>query len=163
MKKVIKDDVLKRKGFEKSIHKRKLFNSNARMIFEDDFAPPHKTNINQKFKEEHFPRFTPVLHRYKGKDELYFGAKWDDFWWVERLWAILSKDVYREPRPKTIKKVMRRVREASLNITEKTLTRLVHQSPARMHEIFKQKGGRIPARWNYKKSPYACTCKICSD
>ena len=107
--------------------------------------------------------FTPVLHRYRGKHPLYFGAKWDDFWWVERFWAILCNEVYREPRPKTIKKVMRRVREASLNVSEKTLIRLVHQSPARMHEIFKQKGGRIPARWNYKKSPYACTCKICTE
>ena len=89
----------------------------------------------------------------RGKHPLYFGAKWDDFWWVERFWAILCKDVYREPRPKTIKKVMRRVRETSLNVSEKTLIKLVHQSPARMHEIFKQKGGRIPARWNYKKSP----------
>ena len=73
------------------------------------------------------------------------------------------QQVYREPRPQTIKKVMRRVREASLNTTEKTLTKLVHQSPARMHEIYKRKGGRIPARWNYKKSPFACTCKICKE
>ena len=122
-----------------------------------------KTNANQKFKEENFNRFTSVLHRYRGKHPLYFGAKWDDFWWVERFWAILCNEVYREPRPKTIKKVMRRVREASVNVSEKTLIKLVHQSPARMHEIFKQKGGRIPARWNYKKSPYACTCKICTE
>ena len=101
LKKSMKDDVLQRKGFDLAIHKRKLFDSNARMIFEDDFAPPHITNENQKFKEKHFPRFTPVLHRFKGKHELYFGAKWDDFWWVERYWAILSHQVYREPRPES--------------------------------------------------------------
>ena len=139
LKKVIKEDVLKRKGFDKPIHKRKFFDSNARMMFEDDFAPPHKTNANQKFKEENFNRFTSVLHRYRGKHPLYFGAKWDDFWWVERFWAILCNEVYREPRPKTIK-----------TVSEKTLIKLVHQSPAQMHEIFKEKGGRIPTRWNYK-------------
>ena len=75
LQKVIVDDVLKRKGFDKPIDERKLFDSNARMIFEDDFAPCHKTNANQIFKEENFPAFTPVLHRFRGVDPLYFGPK----------------------------------------------------------------------------------------
>ena len=113
------------------------------------------------FKEQHFPHFTPVLHRYRGVDPLYFGPKWDDCWWVERFWAVIGNDVYREPRPTTIKQVMRRVPEASLKITEKTLTRMMHQMPAKLNEVYRLKGDRLPARFDPKKSPFACKCEIC--
>ena len=72
------------------------------MIFEQDFAQPHSTNANQEFMETNFPSHTPTLWRYEGKDELFFGPKWDDFWCIERLWGIYSQRVYRNPRPKCI-------------------------------------------------------------
>ena len=129
--------MLKRKGFNKPIDKRKLFKSNANMIFEDDFAPAHTTNVNEDFKQKNFPNHTPVLHRFRGKHPVYFGAKFDDFWWIERLWAIMGTEVYREPRVWTVKKLMRRVREPSKNIDQRTLIKLEHQSPAKMNEIYR--------------------------
>ena len=65
--------------------------------YEEDFAQPHSTNTNQTFMEQNFPAHTPTLWRYQETDELFFGAKWDDFWSIERLWAIYSQDVYRNP------------------------------------------------------------------
>ena len=47
LEKAVLKDVLQRKGYNKPIHKRKLFKSNARMIFEQDFVTPHSTNANQ--------------------------------------------------------------------------------------------------------------------
>ena len=87
----------------------------------------------------------------------------DDFWPIERIWAIMCDDVYREPRPKTIAMVMRRVREAAAKIDENTLIRLFHALPAKMQEIYRVKGKKIPPTFDAKKSPYACKCDVCSS
>ena len=34
-------------------------------------------------------------------------VKWDDLWWIERLWAIMRTEIYRKPRVWTMKKLMR--------------------------------------------------------
>ena len=106
-------------------------------------------------------RKKPVLHRFRGKHPLYFGAKWDDFWWIERLWAIMGVEVYREPRVWTVKKLMRRVRETSKNIEERSLIKLVHQSPAKMNEIHRLKGKQIPPSFDPTESKFACKCCVC--
>jgi len=85
-----------------------MFKKNGDMIFEQDFASPHSTNLVHEFMEEHFPAYTPTLWRMKDH-EFFFGAKWDDFWPIEELWAVLSHSVYRNPRPKHIDGVMQRV------------------------------------------------------
>ena len=85
--------------------------------------------------ENHFPAHTPTLWRYEDNDPLFFGPKWDDFWPIERLWAIQSQRVYRNPRPTHISGVMRRLREEVRNTDPKTLPRLVHVLPATMDEI----------------------------
>ena len=113
------------------------------MIFEQDFAQPHSTNANQEFMEKNFPNHTPTLWRYQDKHELFFGAKWDDFWYIERKWAIYSQRVYRNPRPTNI-------------------VRLCHELPPKMNEIYQQKGKRIPSNFDPSKSPFACKCDICS-
>ena len=50
----------------------------------------------------------------------------------------------------TVKKLMRGVREASKNIDQRTLIKLVHQSPAKMNEIYRLKGKRIPPLFDPK-------------
>ena len=113
------------------------------------------------FMEEHVPAHTPTLWRYQGKHDLFFGAKWDDFWSIERLWAIYSQRVYRNPRPKCIGAVMRRLRTEVRNTDPKTLTRLVHNLPAKMNEIYRQKGKKIPSNFDPRKSQFACQCSVC--
>ena len=63
-----------------------MFKRNQDMIFEQEFAQPHSTNADQEFMEENFPVHTPTLWRYEGKDNLFFGPKWNDFWPIERYW-----------------------------------------------------------------------------
>ena len=146
-----------------AIHKRKMFQKNGDMIFEQDFAQPHCTNANQEFMEKNFPAHTPTLWRYEDVDPLFFGPKWDDFWCIERLWAIHSQRVYRNPRPTHIDGVMRRLREEVRNTDPKTLTKLVHELPAKMNEIYRLKGAKIPSNFDPRKSPFACSCNVCIE
>ena len=164
LKKVVLKDVMKRKkSTGVPIHERKMFKSNKDMIFEQDFAQPHSTNVNQKFMEENFPAHTPTLWRYEGKDDLFFGPKWDDFWPIERYWGITSQRVYRNPRPTHISGVMRRLREEVRNTDPKTLMKLVHEMPAKMNEIYRLKGAKIPSNFDARKSPFACKCPVCCE
>ena len=120
------------------VHKRKMFQKNSDMIFEQDFASPHSTNIVHEFMENNFPAYTPTLWRMQDHEH-FFGAKWDDFWSIEEWWAVMSHKVYRNPRPKSIDAVMRRVAEAVRTADPNVLTKMVHQLPAKMNEIFRQK------------------------
>ena len=133
------------------------------MIFEQDFAQAHSTNTNQTFMEQNFPAHTPTLWRYQETDELFFGAKWDDFFSIERLWAIYSQEVYRNPRPSHIDAVMRRLREAVRNTDPNTLIKLIHELPAKMNEIHRLKGQKIPSNFDPRVSPFACTCDVCNS
>ena len=164
LKKVVLEGVMQRKKSNGvAIHKRKMFQKNGDMIFEQDFAQPHCTNANQEFMEKNFPAHTPTLWRYEDVDPLFFGPKWDDFWCIERLWAIHSQRVYRNPRPTHIDGVMRRLREEVRNTDPKTLTKLVHELPAKMNEIYRLKGAKIPSNFDPRKSPFACTCSVCIE
>ena len=58
--------------------------------------------------------------------------------------------------------VMRRLRQEVHNTDPETLVRLVHALPAKMNEIYKQKGKRIPSNFDPQKSKFACKCSICA-
>ena len=62
-----------------------------------------------------------------GKHDLFFGPKLDDYWFIDRLWGIYSRRVYRNPRPTTIAAVMRRLRDEVRNTNSDTLVRLCHE------------------------------------
>ena len=111
--------------------------------------------------EANFPHHTPSLHRFRGKHPYYFPPKLDDIWDIEECWGIMAQEVYREPRPTHIDAVMRRVREASLNLTTETLTKMRHAFPAKWNEVYRLKGKKIPSTFDPRKSKYACKCKIC--
>ena len=115
--------------------------------------------------EEHFPAHTPTLGRYEGVDGLSFGPKWDDFWSIQRLWAIHFQRVYRNPQPTHIRGVMRRLREEVRNTDPKALpvTRLVHELPAKMNEIYRLQGKKIPGNFDPRKIPHACKCNVCQS
>ena len=113
--------------------------------------------------KKHFPNHTPTLHRLRYKAKYWMAPKEDDIWYIERLWAIVSANVYRKPKPTHIKQVMRRVRETSLKITERTLTRLAHQMPAKLQEVYRLKGKKLPPSFDPTKSEWACKCPVCLD
>ena len=114
-----------------------MFQKNEDMILEQDFAQPHCTNANQTFMEENFPAHTRTLWRYEGVDPLFFGPKWDDVWCIKR--------------------------EEVRNTDPKTLTKLVHEPAAKMNEIYRLKGAKIPFNFDPRKSPFACSCNVCIE
>ena len=93
-------DVLKRTDDSGGVatNRRKLFEDNQHMVFEQDFAACHSTNANQEFMSQHFPNHTPTLWRLE-QDE-FFLSKCDGFC------AILAGMVYRHSSPKTITTVL---------------------------------------------------------
>ena len=92
--------------------------------------------------EEHFPANTPTLWRFEDSDPLFFGPNWDKFWSIT---------------------VMRRFREELKNTDPKTLIRLVQELPAKMNEIYRLKGKKIPWNFDPRKSPHACKCSVCES
>ena len=82
---------------------------------------------------------------------------------VERDWAMWSQRVYRNPRPTNIAAVIRRLRDEVRNHDPKTLMRLCHELPAKMNEVHRLKGKKIPSNFDPRKSPFACNCEICSS
>ena len=113
--------------------------------------------------EKHFRAHTPTLWRYEGKDPLFFGPKSDDFWFIERLWAIHLQRIYRNPRPTHISGVMRRLREEVRNTDPATLTKLVYALPMKMNEIYRLKGANIPSNFDHRQSEIAYKCSVCCD
>ena len=98
-----------------------------------------------------------------GKRWTVFGPKSDDFWPIGRYWGISLQRVYRNPRPTHIQGVMRRLREEVRNTDPKTLLKLVHEMPAKMNEIYRLKGAKIPSNFDARKSPFACKCSVCRE
>ena len=107
-------------------------------------------------------KFNRHIFGFRGEHDWYFPPKMDDFWVIERLWAILAERVYRTPRPTHVEALMRRVREAVRELKPETLTKLVHEMPARMNKIYEMKGRKIPAGWKARNSPWACNCDVCA-
>ena len=162
LQKVMVDDVMQREDEDVEIHRRKMFTDNDDFIFEQDWATPHSTNINHEFMEEHFPAYTPTLWRHSDKP-LFLSPKFDDIIPIERFWAIKAQEVYRNPRPKGIKNVMRRLRESVRKTKPSTLTKLVHSIPAKFHEVYRLKGKKLSSSFKARDSPYACKCNVCSE
>ena len=66
-------------------------------------------------------------------------------------------------RQKVTPSKMRRLRDEVRNTDPDTLVRLCHDLPAKMNEIYRLKGKKIPSNFDPRKSPFACNCDICSS
>ena len=60
---------------------------------------------------------------------------------VENLWGIMDENTYRDPEPKTMAQLKRRLSEEWTNIPLKTLQELSHSMPRRLKNVIKNKGG----------------------
>ena len=103
-----------------------------------------------------------MFWRYEG-EHVFFGPKWNDVWSIEQLSGSMPQRVYRNLRPTHISGVMRQLWEEVRNTDSKTLTKLVHELPAKMNEIYRQKGAKILSNFDPKKSPFACKCAVCCE
>ena len=131
-----------------------------------NFDIMHRKNCSQKAtpkKRCAKKKRTPTLHRLRHISSSLVSPKMDDFWPIERLWAIMAERVFRSPRPQTIAAVMRRVREEYRSFDKKNLTKLIHELPAKMNEIRRLKGKKILVNFDPSKSPFGCKCSICTS
>jgi len=126
--------IMNRRKKKGNIDEIMLFDDPKNFIFEQDHASIHDSNIVQEWCGENLKHF---LNK---KDT---PAKLDDVWCIERLWAIMTQNVYRDPRPKDLAQLKQRIENEWSNISQATTLKLVHEMPLRMAEIVRKKGGRI--------------------
>jgi len=62
---------------------------------------------------------------------------------IENIWSILSNDVYKDPEPKTVDQLKRRLRKAWNSISLETLENLIKSLPRRMKAVIANKGSTI--------------------
>jgi len=60
---------------------------------------------------------------------------------LENLWSIMDEVVYKDPTPKTMKDLKRRLKQAWKNIPLSTLHDLSHSMPQRLQNVINNKGG----------------------
>ena len=123
-----------------------LFDDPSDFIFEQDHASSHDARETQKWLDE------------KGVDFIASEdapSKLDDLWSIERVWTILTQQIYVDPKPETITELDKRVKNCWKNFSRKTLKKLIHEIPFRIHGIVKNKGGRIERPLGH------CSCYVC--
>ena len=111
---------------------RKLFSSNKAMTFAQDGAPAHTSKVAQTWCHKNLPKFIP-------KDV--WPANSPDLNPVENIWSIIDDITYRDPAPKTLDRLKKRLRFAWKNVTQDTLNELAHSMPCRLKNVRKNKGG----------------------
>ena len=60
---------------------------------------------------------------------------------TENIWNIIDETTYKDPAPKTMKELKRRLRFAWKNVTLDTLKELAHSMPRRLENAIKNNGG----------------------
>src|SRR5678815_2567923 len=62
---------------------------------------------------------------------------------IENLWSILSLSVYKDPEPKNVYQLKRRLQRAWRSIALGTLQMLIQSMPDRVSAVIKQKGDTV--------------------
>ena len=126
----------------------KLFADDNDWIFEQDHATSHDSKMSQDYLDENAPSF------FRKED---VPAKLDDVWCIERIWAVMTYQVYGKGRrqPKSLAELKRRILRSWKSLDVDMLRKAVHQMPLRMKEIVKRKGSRITQFNDH------CDCKLC--
>ncbi len=131
------------------------------VIFKHDHARPHKSNIADKWLENHFGHNRFLIIKKHRELKFYAPAKMADVWWIERAWAAMIPKVYKEPLPRTIKRFRLRIQHVWRELDQKRIIRMIHETPARLDWISRNSGKVIPNTWSSESSLLACTCTIC--
>jgi len=62
---------------------------------------------------------------------------------IEDLWSILSSRVYRDPEPKDVAQLKRRLQHACRSIKVETLKTMIGSMPKRIQAVIKLKGNTV--------------------
>ena len=124
--------VLHRKNVNEATDKRKLFSSNRHMTLVQDGAPAHAAKATQAWCKKNLPNFI---------EKTCWPPNSPDINPVENLWSIMDEVVYKDPTPKTMKDLKRRLKQAWKKIPLSTLHDLSHSMPQRLRNVITNKGG----------------------
>ena len=95
--------LLRRKNVNEAIDKRKLFSSNRHMTFVQDGAPSHAAKATQAWCKRNLPNFI---------EKAGWPPNSPDINPVENRWSIMHEVLYKDPTPKTMKDLKRRLQQA---------------------------------------------------
>lgn len=143
-----KADINGRTKEDGKLTERRMFPAGTKFIYEQDHARCHDANFSQDWCRENWPDF---LNREDTP------SKMDNVWAIERLWGIMTAQVYAKGQPKNIKQLRRRIKKAWSEIEPKTVWKLIHQMKLRVAAIAANGGQKLK---NFKMH---CTCKICNE
>ena len=118
-------------AFVDSVGERALFSSPINGMFQQDGARCHTSVKTIRWLDENIPSY---IH---AND---WPPNSPDLSPIENIWSILSINVYKDPEPKTLAQLKRRLRQAWKAVTPDTLTNLMNSMPGRMRDIIKMKG-----------------------
>ena len=124
--------VLHRKNVNEATDKWKLFSSNRHMTFVQDGTPAHAAKATQAWCKKNLPNFI---------EKTCWPPNSPDINPVENLWSIMDEVVYKDPTPKTMKDLKRRLKQAWKKIPLSTLHDLSHSMPQRLRNVITNKGG----------------------
>jgi len=111
---------------------RKLFSSKKDMTFVQDGAPAPSSKATQPWCQENLPNCI-------AKDG--WPVNSPDLNPIENTWSITDETTYKDPVPKTMTELKRRLRFPWKNVTLDTLKELAHFMPRRLEKIINNKGG----------------------
>lgn len=115
-----------------TISKRRLFIDNASSLFQQDGARAHTSAISRAWLNENIPNYIEN-----------WPPNSPDLSPIENLWSILSNVVYKDPEPKTIDQLKRRLQRAWNSISLETLHNLIDSLPRRIKAVIANKGNTI--------------------
>ena len=115
-----------------TISKRRLFTDNAVSVFQQDGARAHTSAVSRAWLNENIPNYIEN-----------WPPNSPDLSPIKNLWSILSNSVYKDPEPKTLDQLKRRLRKAWNSISLETLDNLIESLPRRMKAVIANKGNTI--------------------
>ena len=98
------------------------------MTFVKDGALAHTSKagsdmVSEEFAKDDWPANSPHLNR------------------IEIIWSLIYETTYKDPAPKTLDELRKRLRFALKNVTPDTLKEFVHSMSRRLENVRKNKGG----------------------
>ena len=110
----------------------KLFISINHMMFVKDGGSTHAAKATQAWCKKNVPKFI---------EKTCWPPNSPDINPVENLWSSMDEVVYKNPTPKTMKDLKRRLKQAWKKIPLSTLHDLSHSMPQRLRNVITNKGG----------------------
>jgi hypothetical protein len=111
-----------------------LFSASGNGVFQQDGARCHTSAKTILWLDENIPSYIHPTN---------WPPNSPDLSPIENIWSMLSTNVYKDPEPKTIAQLKRRLRQAWKAVTPDTLTNLIKSMPGRMRDVIKMKGNTV--------------------